>query len=122
MITTALGTRTVYRNFDWMDPQTFYEKEISYNPHSPRTFSQLGTIHYEKRNFNRARKAFEQGIQNDPHKELPQLRFNLGNTYYHLSKLQDAEQLYREALEINPDYTKAKEMLEKTLQEQNALH
>ena len=30
--------------------------------------------------------------------------------------------LYREALEINPDYTKAKEMLEKTLQEQNALH
>ena len=119
IITLTLSIRTISRNTEWADPQTFYENEIAHNPYSPRTFSQLGTIHFAKRNFNRAAKAFEKGIENDVDQEIPQLHFNLGNTYYHLNRLDDAEQQYLKALEINPDYTKAKNMLNTISKEKN---
>lgn len=115
LIAVALSIRTVYRNFDWTDPERFYEKEISYNPYSPRLYSQLGTIHFAKGNYNRAIQAFEKSVITDDIESSPIFRFNLGNTYYYVGKYDKAEYWLKEALRMKPDYEKAKKMLDKTI-------
>lgn len=115
LIAVALSIRTVYRNSDWTDPERFYENEISYNPYSPRLYSQLGTIHFAKGNYNRAIQAFEKSVITDDIESSPVFRFNLGNTYYYVGKYDEAEYWLKEALRMKPDYEKAKKMLDKTI-------
>lgn len=115
LIAIVLSVRTVYRNSDWTDPERFYEKEISYNPYSPRLYSQLGTIHFAKGNYNRAIQAFEKSVITDNIESSPVFRFNLGNTYYYVGKYDEAEYWLKEALRMKPDYEKAKKMLDKTI-------
>jgi tetratricopeptide (TPR) repeat protein len=44
--------------------------------------------------------------------EYDNVHFNLGLLYYRMGRTQDAVQLWRQTLQINPEYTDAKQALE----------
>ncbi|MDZ4245213.1 MAG: tetratricopeptide repeat protein, partial [Candidatus Gracilibacteria bacterium] len=117
IVSMTFATRTIFRNREWADPQEFFENEIANNPYSPRIYNQLGTVHFAKRNYNRALSAIQKSIELDDAKSSPIFRFNLGNTYYYLGKNDKAIFWLNEALEMKPDYEKAKIVLNKILEE-----
>ena len=44
-------------------------------------------------------------------RDYPEAYVNIGNLYYGMQKLDEAEKNYREAIEIKPDYTEPPEFM-----------
>lgn len=107
IILIALGTRTVYRNYEWANPTAFLKKEISLNPLSPRLHTQLGAFEFERGNYNRAITQFEQAVQKDVDGILYAPRHNMANAYFKTSKYRDALYWYFDALYIHPRHINA---------------
>jgi len=85
-------------------------KELQFN---------LGDVHYQKGNFEEARKAFEQALAHEGKGKRSQAYYNLGNTLYRLGMasqdmkgLEHAIEAYKQALELNPDDVDAKYNIE----------
>ncbi|MDP4008057.1 MAG: hypothetical protein Q8P68_02590 [Candidatus Peregrinibacteria bacterium] len=99
--------KTIDRNSQWRDAKTFFENEISYNPTSSRLYNELGMYYYERENWQSAKTNFEKGILLNKIRLMPELGYNLGNTYLAMGDQASAAQMYRLVLESDPTYLKA---------------
>ncbi len=72
----------------------------------------LGSVHYQMRNYPEAEKAFSAAALSADETLRQQALYNLGNTAFRQGKLQDAVELYKAVLEIDPDDADAKFNLE----------
>lgn len=100
--------KIIDRNSQWRDTKTFFENEINYNPTSSVLYNQLGMYYYEKEDWQTAKANFEKGILLNKVKLMPELGYNLGNTYLAMNNPKSAMQMYRLVLESDPNYIKAK--------------
>ena len=100
-----------------------YQALIKSTP-SPGLYFNLGTTYYKIGDYSKAVDSFDHAIKGKPSKEvLVEVLYNMGNSYYQLSKagddlevqvafLDSATALYRKVLRENPDSSDAASNLE----------
>lgn len=79
----------------------FVDQQVEH-PTNPQLFVNLGSAHYEMKNYPEAEKAFNQAALLGDEHVRQQAFYNLGNTAYRLGKLDQAINWYKQALELNP--------------------
>jgi Ca-activated chloride channel family protein len=91
--------------------QGFVDQQVE-RPEDPEVTLNLGSVHYEMKNFEEADRAFAQAAVAADDALRAQALYNLGNSAYRQGDLQKAIQLYQAALELDPDDQDAKFNLE----------
>ncbi len=81
-------------------------------PEDPEVTFNLGSVHYRMRNYEEAERAFAAAAVAADAGLRGQALYNLGNTAFRQGKLQEAVELYKAALEVDPDDEDAKFNLE----------
>jgi len=93
---------TIFRNNDWQNAITFYEKNLEYTPNSFIQHNNLGMAYADKKRNEEAVKEYRTAIEiNDIY---PQVHYNLGNTLRDLGRIEEAEKEYEIAIEMSPDF------------------
>jgi tetratricopeptide (TPR) repeat protein len=82
-----------------------YEKAIELDPNSAGALVNLGTIHFNGRDFARAKKYYEKALEVDP--EYALAHFDLANLYDERGERNKAMEHYQAALRIAPNYADA---------------
>jgi hypothetical protein len=101
---TFLGVQTIQRNIVWANENIFYENVLMYEPNNSSSLNNLGLWHYHHGDPTEAGRLFKLAIDTGNDTTLAMPYANLALLAEEEGKLQDAEQLYREAIEINPNY------------------
>jgi len=93
-------------NGDSVHARENFERSVRIRPNAT-SFTNLGTIDYSERNFDRAARQYEQAVRLSP--QRPAYWRNLGDAYVKLGRRDDAKSSYekavaagREALTVNP--------------------
>ncbi|MGB6334331.1 MAG: tetratricopeptide repeat protein [Thermoanaerobaculia bacterium] len=81
-------------------------------PDDPAVALNLGSVHYQMRNFEEADRAFFGATLSTDESLREQALYNLGNSAFRQGRLEEAVELYKAALEIDPDDEDAKFNLE----------
>ncbi|MGB5658659.1 MAG: tetratricopeptide repeat protein [Thermoanaerobaculia bacterium] len=81
-------------------------------PDDPEVALNVGSTHYQMRNFPEADRTFTQAVMAQDPDVRGQALYNLGNSAYRQGRLPESVELYKAALEINPDDEDAKFNLE----------
>ena len=77
-----------------------------------------GDAHYQLGNYDIAADKFKSSISSENPDIQKKALFNMGNAYLKQKKYKEAAESYIKALEIDPNYDKAKKNLEYLLKEQ----
>jgi Ca-activated chloride channel family protein len=81
-------------------------------PEDPAVALNVGSVHYQMKNYEEAKKAFSAAaLAGDP-KLREQALYNLGNCAFREGKLEEAVELYKAALDADPEDADAKFNLE----------
>ncbi len=78
-----------------------YNKVLEQDPHHPGAYSQLGAVHYEKRDFKTAIGYFKKGLKYSPGHFV--LNNNIAGAYYQTGDYGRARKHWRKCLESQPD-------------------
>jgi tetratricopeptide (TPR) repeat protein len=89
-----------------------YRDALIDNPESPIVHFNIGDVLYKKKNYEDAVKSFDKTTSSDDVLLQSKSYYNMGNTLYRLNKLPESIQMYKKALELNPDDEDAKYNLE----------
>ncbi len=81
-------------------------------PDDPAVALNLGSVHYQMRNYEEADRAFFGASLSTDESLREQALYNLGNSAFKQGRLEEAVELYKAALEIDPDDEDAKFNLE----------
>jgi len=81
-------------------------------PDDPAVALNLGSVHYQMRNYGEAERAFFGASLSTDESLREQALYNLGNSAFKQGRLEEAVELYKAALEIDPDDEDAKFNLE----------
>ena len=81
-------------------------------PDDPEVALNLGSVHYQMRNYEEADRAFFGATLSTDDSLKAQAFYNLGNSAFRQGRLEEAVELYKAALEIDPDDEDAKFNLE----------
>ena len=101
-----------YASGNWEQAlQGFADQQVEH-PENPEVALNLGSVHYEMKNFEEAERHFASAVLSGDPGVRNQALYNLGNSAYRQGKLQEAVELYMAALEVNPDDEDAKFNLE----------
>ncbi len=111
-ILLALGTRTIYRNFDWFNEDTLWFATVKYSPSSPNIHNNLGDVYARRGEYDKAIEEFKLAIQLKPN--YADAFHNVAYTYQTLFQnerdenkkseyLNLAKQYYLEAIKYNPN-------------------
>jgi tetratricopeptide (TPR) repeat protein len=82
-----------------------YEKAIEMDPNSAGALVNLGTIHFNGRDFARAKRFYEKALEVDPQYALA--HFDLANLYDERGDRAKAMEHYQAALRVAPNYADA---------------
>ena len=82
-----------------------YEKAVEMDPHSAGALVNLGTIHFNGRDFAKAKAFYEQALEVDP--EYALAHFDLANLYDERGDRAKAVEHYQAALRSAPNYADA---------------
>ena len=104
IIAMLFGVRSFARNVQWADSFTFYENELKYNQNSARIYSLVGQLYFHQGDLQAAEASYLKGVSLDTQAMLPEIRYNLGNTYLQMRNLDGAVNQFFMAIEINPKF------------------
>ncbi len=82
-----------------------YEKAISLDPRAAGAMVNLGTLHFNARNWRDAEKFYRMALDADP--DYPLAHFDLANLYDERGDRSQAIEHYQAALNISPNYADA---------------
>jgi len=82
-----------------------YEKALELDPNSAGALVNLGTIHFNGRDYAKAKKYYERALEVDPQYALA--HFDLANLYDERGERAKAMEHYQAALKIAPNYADA---------------
>lgn len=89
-----------------------YRDALIENPESPIVHFNLGDVLYKKKNYEEAIESFDKTTSSEDVLLQSKSYYNMGNTLYRMGKLPESIQMYKKALELNPDDEDAKYNLE----------
>jgi protein O-mannosyl-transferase len=96
-------TLTIKRNFEWRDPITFYEKNLSYTPNSFIQHNNLGMAYADAGRADEAIREYKTAISIAD--IYPQVHYNLANTLVTANRLEEAEKEYYKSINISPGFS-----------------
>ena len=91
--------------------QGFLDDQIEH-PEDPIAALNVGSAHYEMRNYSEAERAFGTAALSADATVRNKALYSLGNSAYRQGRLQEAVELYKQALELDPEDVDAKFNLE----------
>lgn len=91
--------------------QGFTDLQVEY-PEDPEIALNLGSAHYQMRNFAEADRAFSRSALASDETLRHEALYNLGNSAFRQGRLEESVELYKAALELDPDDEDAKFNLE----------
>ncbi len=91
--------------------QGFVDQQVEH-PEHPDVALNLGSVHYQMKNFEEADRAFAQAALAADDAVRGQALYNLGNSAYRQGRLQEAVELFKAVLDLDPDDEDAKFNLE----------
>jgi Ca-activated chloride channel family protein len=91
--------------------QGFIDQQVE-RPEDPAVALNVGSAHYQMRDYAEADRAFSKGLLSDDPEIRAQAIYNLGNSVYRQGRLEEAVELYKAVLEIDPADEDAKFNLE----------
>ncbi len=98
----AYGVRTAIRNLDWRDERTIFEATLRLAPESARVHTNLGRVHWQARDNDRARQEFDRAIELQPNDWQTADAHNYrGLIYQQAGRHQEAFVEFRRAIELN---------------------
>jgi len=95
-----LGARTVVRNADWKDEETFWKVTVRDSP-SARAWNNLGLVERDEGKLAEAEAAFAEVLRLAP--DLPSSHANLGAVLAARGRRGEAIRRFEEALRLDPD-------------------
>ncbi len=94
------AARTILRNEDWKNNQSFWRRELKLSPRSPDAHNNMGVIHIKEGNLSGAIKEFKEAIRLN--KNYYNAYNNLGLIYKDLGRIDEALMFFSKAIEVNP--------------------
>lgn len=91
--------------------QGFVDQQVEH-PENPEVALNLGSVHYQMNNFEEADRAFSQAALSADDSVRAQALYNLGNSAFKQGRLQEAVELFKAALVLDPDDEDSKFNLE----------
>ena len=89
----------------WAEATDAYEHALAINPRLVEALINVGTLHYEQGDFEKAAEYFRCAVELDPENALAQ--FNLGSLLEELGELAPARQHLRQAVRLDAGYADA---------------
>jgi tetratricopeptide (TPR) repeat protein len=91
--------------------QGFVDLQVE-RPDDPEVALNVGSTHYQMRNYPEADRTFTQAVMAQDPGLRGEALYNMGNSAYRQGRLQESVELYKAALEVDPDDEDAKFNLE----------
>lgn len=101
---TLAGVK-LYYDFEWNQAEELIKKAIQFEPTNASALNILGVINQVTGTWKKAIQYHNQAISLDPLR--PILYSNQGANYTYNKEYDNANEMYRKALEINPDFQRA---------------
>ncbi len=96
---------TYRRNFDWKNDETLWQKVVKIYPNSALGYYSIGAIYNEQKKYDIAIIFTAKAISLKPN--FYQARYNLAYANQKIGNLYQAQEQYKKAIEINPDFASA---------------
>lgn len=106
----SLGVRTMFRNTDWKDPKTLWERTSEVSQDSSQAHLNNGVRLAKEGNFTEAEKEFIAAIQINP--KIGEYYYNLGVLYLKTGHKDQAREYFQKAVELKPNYPDAQKGLD----------
>ncbi|MBI5614391.1 hypothetical protein HY947_05680 [Candidatus Gottesmanbacteria bacterium] len=103
ILSLLLISRSYLRQYDWIDPIRFYTQTLSFAPDSLRIRNGLGMAYSDAKVYDKALATFDDVIIREP--LLPNSYHNKGNIFLIQKKYNEAENMYKKALEGDSSFT-----------------
>jgi len=100
-----------FKSGDYDNAVNELETATQMNHEDYRAFNYLGAAYAAKNRYNAAIGAFKTAEQIAPH--VASIHYNIGQAYEATGIMNEAEYEYGRAVELNPDYSRAREALER---------
>jgi len=100
---------------NWQHSIYNYEQAIKYNPDFADAYIALGNIYLEQENYYKAIASFTSAIEKN--ETYPEGHYRLAVTYYKLNMREAAIKELKNTLHLNKEYEKARELLDKLMEE-----
>jgi protein O-mannosyl-transferase len=105
VVAVIFGTRTAFRNIDWLDPDHFYPKLIQTSPDSAKAWYFYGILRSAREDDAGALAAYDRAIAIFP--AYSEAYHNRGNTLVRLGRREEAIASYRQCLRFDPGHAGA---------------
>ncbi len=99
------------------DARVSYERALALDPRNPWTMLYLGNLHYYRRAYGEALRAFERARDFAP--DLAQPFTCLADVFRRLGEDESADAMYRKACEVDPEDAIARQALENWRESRN---
>ncbi|MBI5356604.1 tetratricopeptide repeat protein [Candidatus Collierbacteria bacterium] len=97
--------KTIRQNRVWRDPITFYEYTLAHAQPTARVYNNLAMAYADIKNHDKAIENYQKSIALGD--IYPNPHYNLGNTFVETGELNKAEEEYKKALKIDPNFSYA---------------
>lgn len=100
---------------DWQGAVNSYQRALQSIPNEAGLHYNMGMAYLQGKEHARAIAQFEKAVAASPEilQESPLIPFNIGMVYYQMKKFQDAERYMRCALDVDPEFEQALDVLRK---------
>ncbi len=99
----------------WEEAIDNYEKARKVAPDDGGLFYNIGVAYMVGKQFRKAVQSFVKGIDTDDTilRQSPAVPYNIGLAYMNIPNRKEALKMFRQALEVDPDYTAARKLVQK---------
>jgi len=98
VVLALFAVRTVVRNADWRDSETFWHKTLETAPRCARAHFNVGMVHAQRTEWSEAAASIRRALAIRP--EYLLARYQLGRIYGFLGRPDDAREQFEEALRL----------------------
>jgi tetratricopeptide (TPR) repeat protein len=100
LVILLFSVRTFYRNYDWKNSFTIWQKTVKTVPHCVRAINNLGVEYFKRKDLKQAKALHQKALEIQPVYE--KAYYNLGNAYRTEQNFDRAIEMYKKAVQLNP--------------------
>ncbi|CDS43735.1 transmembrane and TPR repeat containing protein [Echinococcus multilocularis] len=106
IVCSGFSLKTFYRNYDWRDEYSLFTSALKVNQRNAKLWNNVGHALEARLQFDEALLYFQQAVRVQP--DDMGARINVGRTLVQLGRLEEAEDVYYQAMEFFPKPKKGK--------------